>query len=172
MIPSYAAFWASTVWTRDLLDSVHGYVVYASIMQGSASGYKIGQIARQAGVGVETIRFYERQGLLPEPARRVSGYRQYPEASLERLRFIRRAKTLGFSLAEVRELLALHADSARDCEDVAARIRCKVGEVEARMRDLDALRGALSRLARACEDRAPLEGCPLLKTLGQEGAGS
>jgi MerR family copper efflux transcriptional regulator len=147
-------------------------MVYAAIMDGCRSVYTIGQIARTVGVGVETIRFYERQGLLPEPPRKPSGYRQYSAASLERLRFIRRAKSLGFSLVEVRELLDLHPDSARACEDVAARVQCKLDEIAARMRDLEALRGALSSLAGACEARAPLEGCPLLKTLGQAGAGS
>jgi MerR family copper efflux transcriptional regulator len=138
-------------------------------MNAGNAGYTTGQIARKAGVGVQTIRFYERQGLLPAPARRESGYRQYPEASLERLRFIRRAQGLGFSLAEVQELLALHPDSERACADVAARVRSKLSEIEARMRNLESLHGALSRLARACENRALLRGCPLLQSLGHGG---
>ncbi len=147
-------------------------MVYAAVMEGCRAVYTIGQIARTVGVGVETIRFYERRGLLPEPPRKPSGYRQYSAAALERLRFIRRAKSLGFSLVEVQELLDLHRDSARACEDVAARVHCKLDEIAARMRDLEALRGALSSLARACEARAPLQGCPLLETLGQAAAES
>src|SRR6266852_273541 len=86
----------------------------------------IGQVARQAGVGVETVRFYERQGLLEEPSRRESGYRQYPEDVVARLRFIRRAKELGFSLKEIAELIALRLDPATMCSDIKERAEAKI----------------------------------------------
>src|SRR5215468_10396737 len=90
----------------------------------------IGQVARQVGVGVETVRFYERQGLLEQPARRESGYRQYAEDVVARLRFIRRAKELGFSLKEVAELIALDADPATSCGDVKQRAEAKIADIE------------------------------------------
>src|SRR6266436_4864358 len=81
----------------------------------------IGQVARQAGVGVETVRFYEREGLLEEPPRRASGYRQYDEQVVQRLHFIQRAKRLGFSLKEITELLLLRVDAQTSCDEVKGR---------------------------------------------------
>src|ERR687885_2847805 len=92
----------------------------------------IGQIARRAGVGVETVRFYERQGLLEEPARKESGYRQYAEEVVARLRFIRRAKRLGFSLKEITDLLALRLDPEATAADVKRRAEAKVADIEAK----------------------------------------
>jgi MerR family copper efflux transcriptional regulator len=126
----------------------------------------IGEMARQAGVGIDTVRFYERQGLLETPPRRTSGYRAFPAESLQRLRFIRRAKALAFSLREIRELLALHASSAAGCAEAAGRAREKIAIVEAKIRDLDAVRVGLAELAAACERRTPAERCPLLAALG------
>jgi MerR family transcriptional regulator, copper efflux regulator len=125
----------------------------------------IGQMARRAGVGIDTVRFYERQGLLMEPPRRRSGYRDYPAESLDRLCFIRRAKALGFSLREIRELLALHASSAAGCAEAAARAHEKIAAIEAKIRDLEAVRRGLEELAAACERRTIAEGCPLLAAL-------
>src|SRR5207247_2671094 len=95
----------------------------------------IGQVARLAGVGVETVRFYEREGLLEEPPRRESGYRQYGEDVVARLRFIRRAKELGFTLKEIAGLLALRVDPDTTCADVRQRARTKIADVEAKIRD-------------------------------------
>ena len=125
----------------------------------------IGQMARQAGVGIDTIRFYERQGLLAEPRRRTSGYRDYPAESLQRLRFIRRAKALAFSLREIRELLALHGSSAAGCAEAAARAREKIAAIEVKIRGLEAVRAGLEELAAACERRTTSERCPLLEAL-------
>ena len=80
----------------------------------------IGEVAKAADIGVETVRFYEREGLIAEPPRRQSGYRQYPPDTIRRLRFIRRAKDLGFTLKEIGELLDLHVDPTRSCADVRA----------------------------------------------------
>jgi Hg(II)-responsive transcriptional regulator len=124
----------------------------------------IGQIAERTGVGVETVRFYERQGLLPEPPRRPSGYRQYPEGTVRRLRFIRRAKELGFSLREIHELLALRADSPELCHDLRGQAAAKLADLEERIADLERMRRALSELARTCESHRG-SGCPLLDAL-------
>ena len=125
----------------------------------------IGQVARQAGVGVETIRFYERQGLLEEPARKASGYRQYTADVVARLRFIRRAKELGFSLREVRELIALRLDPATTCADVRQRAEGKLADVDAKIRDLRRIRKALVRLAASCRGDGPVGECPILEAL-------
>jgi MerR family copper efflux transcriptional regulator len=126
----------------------------------------IGQMAREAGVGIDTVRFYERQGLLEAPPRRTSGYRDFPAESLQRLRFIRRAKALAFSLREIRELLALHASSATGCVEAAGRAREKIMAIEAKIRGLEAVRSGLEELAAACERRTTAERCPLLAALG------
>ena len=106
----------------------------------------IGQIARSAGVGVETVRFYERQGLLQEPARKESGYRQYPEDVVARLRFIKRAKELGFSLKEIKELLALRVDPDTTCADVRSRAEAKIADVEEKIKALQRIKKALVKL--------------------------
>src|SRR5947208_9758509 len=103
----------------------------------------IGQLAPQGGVGIETVRFYERQGLLEEPARKESGYRQYPEGVVGRLRFIKRAKELGFSLREIKELMALRFDPATTCADVKRRAEAKITDIEIKIRHLERMRKAL-----------------------------
>src|SRR5947207_4045264 len=96
----------------------------------------IGQVARSAGVGVETVRFYERQGLLEEPARRESGYRQYPDDVVARLRFIKRAKELGFSLKEIKELLALRVDPDTTCAEVRSKAAAKIADIKEKIQAL------------------------------------
>ena len=103
----------------------------------------IGQVARRAGVGVETVRFYEREGLLEEPPRRASGYRQYSEPVVARLHFIKRAQKLGFSLKEITELLLLRVDAQTSCEEVKGRTEAKIAEVERKMVELQRMRQAL-----------------------------
>ena len=127
----------------------------------------IGKAARAAGLGVETVRFYEREGLLDRPARRESGYRQYGEGVVARLRFIRRAKELGFTLREVKELLALSGDPDATRADVRARALAKVADVEARVRGLLRIKGALVALTASCHGDGPLEGCPILEALSE-----
>src|SRR5947208_17062014 len=149
------------------LDSVVWYRVYTFFEGGiQMEILTIGQVARQAGVGVETVRFYEREGLLEEPARRESGYRQYEEGAVFRLRFIRRAKELGFTLREIAELLALRDDPDASRADVRQRAEAKVADIEARIRDLQRMRDALSRLTAACHGEGPAtDGCPILEAL-------
>lgn len=125
----------------------------------------IGELARRAGVGVETIRFYERERLLAEPERRPSGYRQYPAAAVRRVRFIRHAKALGFSLREIQELLELRVDPASTCAEVRARARAKVDDITRRIAALERMRAALEDLARRCRGRGPSSACPILEAL-------
>jgi MerR family transcriptional regulator, copper efflux regulator len=126
---------------------------------------KISQLAEQAGVGIDTVRYYERAGLLPEPPRRPSGYREYPPQSLQRLRFIRRAKALGFSLDEISGLLEL-SDKRSDVEAVKRLAEQRLAEVESRLRELQRIRDGLRGLVKACPGHGAAEHCPILQALG------
>jgi MerR family copper efflux transcriptional regulator len=130
----------------------------------------IGKVARQAGVGVETIRFYERQGLLTTPIRKDSGYRLYPEHVLGRIRFIKRAKELGFSLREIKELLELRRNSSAPCEDVCEKAQAKIANIEGKIAMLTKMKQALSELFAACQVRASLADCPILEFLEKGGS--
>jgi MerR family mercuric resistance operon transcriptional regulator len=127
----------------------------------------IGQVARRASIGVETVRFYERRGLLEEPPRKESGYRQFSEDVVDRLRFIRRAKGLGFSLKEIAELIALRLDPTTTCGDVRRRAKAKVADIEAKIRDLERMKQALLKLSTACKGRGPLSQCSILEALSK-----
>src|SRR5690606_37677014 len=111
---------------------------------------QIGQLASQAGVAIDTVRYYERQGLLPPPERRASGYRQYGQQDITRLRFIRRAKDLGFSLQEIQDLLRISATPDASRADVRALAQHRLADIERRMRELDAMRSTLSTLVGEC----------------------
>ena len=128
----------------------------------------IGAVARRAGVGIDTIRYYEREGLLPAPQRRASGYRDYRPGVVERLRFIRRAKDLGFTLEEIRELLALSTDRERGVKTVKQRAEARLAEVGQRIRELQRMKRGLKELIDACPGHGPLEHCPILRALGGE----
>lgn len=130
----------------------------------------IGQVAEGAGVGIETIRFYEREGLIPEPPRTPAGYRQYAADTVERLRFIQRAKALGFSLRETQELLALRVGEGTSAADVRARAAEKLGDISARIRDLEAMRESLTGLLSTCPGQGALDGCPILVALTRDEA--
>jgi MerR family transcriptional regulator, copper efflux regulator len=125
----------------------------------------IGQLAAQAGVHVETVRYYERRGLLPAPPRRASGYRQYSTQDLAYLRFIRRAKTLGFSLTEIADLLALRVAPETTCADVRAQAERKLADVDAKIRTLEHIKGALTQLVADCSGQGPMSACPILEAL-------
>lgn len=131
-------------------------------------GMMIGELARLAEVGVETVRYYERRGLLDEPPRRASGYRIYPSEALSRLHFIRRAKVLGFTLEEIRGILALPDDSVSKRHRMRARAEAKIEDIDRRIRDLASIRDALVKLTKQCERGAKLDPCPILAAL--EGA--
>ena len=130
--------------------------------------FTIGEVARQARVGIDTIRYYERNHLLPQAARSHSGYREFDLEDVKRLRFIRRAKDLGFTLSEIRELLALSADRELGVRGVKNRAEARLGEVERRIRELQQIRRGLKRLIAACPGHGPLERCPILAALGEE----
>ena len=131
----------------------------------------IGQIARVAGTGVETIRYYEREGLLDPPARSASGYRHYAPEVVARLRFIRQAKELGFSLREIKELLSLRMQPDTTCADIRKRARHKIAAVDRKIEDLQRIRIALAQLASACKGEGPTSECPILEALdGREDA--
>jgi MerR family copper efflux transcriptional regulator len=134
---------------------------------------RIGHLAGKVGVAVDTVRYYERQGLLPPPARRPSGYRDYGEGDLQQLRFVRRCKALGFTLQETRELLRLNADPAADRAEVRALAECRLAAVEMQLRELQALRDALAELAGACSGHGPIDDCPILhRVLARDVAGA
>src|SRR5258708_34301090 len=121
----------------------------------------IGQVARRAGVGIETVRFYEREGLLEEPLRRPSGYRQYSEQVVQRIHFIKRAQQLGFSLKEIAELLLLRVDAQTSCEEVQQSTEAKIAEVEGKLIELQRMRQALLQVAALCTGQGPASACPM-----------
>jgi len=129
----------------------------------------IGQVARSAGVGVETVRFYEREGLVPEPRRSPSGYRQYPPDTVRRIRFVQAAKELGFTLKEIRELLTLRVTAGKTCADVKERAVAKLAGVDAKLAELHRVRDALAHLAASCSGAGPTSECPLLDALDAQG---
>jgi MerR family mercuric resistance operon transcriptional regulator len=128
----------------------------------------IGELANRAGVGVETIRFYEREGLIAEPSRRPSGYRQFPIEAVRRVRFIRHAKELGFTLKEISELLSLRVDPERTCADVREHALTKIESIEEKIESLAAMKAALERLAASCRGNGPTSECPILEELDRE----
>ncbi len=134
-----------------------------------AASLFIEKVARRAGIGVETIRFYEREGLLAPPTRKASGYRLYSEQILSRIQFIRRAKDLGFSLKEIKELLQLK-ENASPCDDVCERAEAKITHIEEKIEMLKKMKQALTELFAACKTRSAPEDCPILKFL-DKGAG-
>lgn len=130
-------------------------------------GITIGQLARRAGSDVETIRYYERRGLLPPPPRAGNGYRRYPPDAVGQLRFIRRAKTLGFTLAEIQELLSLRR-TGQDRAAVKQLARDRLADLDARLADLQRMRNALADLDRRCSGEGPVTGCPIIDALNED----
>lgn len=126
----------------------------------------IGALAKRAGVRIDTVRYYERSGLLAPRTRLASGYRRYGEVELSRLRFIRRAQALGFTLTEVRDLLASRAICRGAWTKRAAEE--KLGDVERKIADLERVRQGLLNLVAACPGQGRAENCPILKALGAE----
>jgi Hg(II)-responsive transcriptional regulator len=129
----------------------------------------IGQLADAAGVNVQTVRYYERRGLLPEPPRTAAGYRTYPASDVARIGFIRRAQGLGFTLKEIEELLSLRMDPGTTPAQVRGRVEEKIADVEQKLAELDRIRAALSQMAGACEVHGPLGDCPFLDALEAQG---
>ncbi len=129
---------------------------------------KIGEVAERGGVNLQTIRYYEREKLLPEPPRLASGYRVYPPGMVRRVRFIKRAQEIGFTLAEIRELLSLRVDRQRTRADVRAIAEAKITDIEGRIRTLQAMKSALTHLTDKCSGHGPASECPILEIIDSE----
>lgn len=125
----------------------------------------IGEIAAESRVNIQTVRYYERRGLLATPERTPAGYRKYSRDVVLRIRFIKRAQELGFTLEEIAELLALRVRHGEACGEVRRRAKVKIAVVQQKLRELERLKGALERLVEACRRRAPTAECPILEAL-------
>ena len=128
-------------------------------------GLTIGILAKQAGLGVQTLRFYEREGLLDEPARASSGYRTYDEGALSRLRVIRRAQELGFTLKEIKELIALQEEPVTDCDRVRVAAQAKVRDMERKIADLTRMKAELDSLIDTCQSCGTVGRCAVMDCL-------
>lgn len=124
-----------------------------------------GELAKRCEVNFETIRYYEQQGLIPQPSRTVSNYRVYDEDTVRRVRFIKRAQELGFTLKEIKDLLSLRAAPGAGCADVYERAEVKIQSIDEKIRTLKAMRRALSKLMSECTGRGGITECPILDAL-------
>ncbi|KQZ57782.1 MULTISPECIES: heavy metal-responsive transcriptional regulator [unclassified Lysobacter] len=131
---------------------------------------QIGLLAKRAGVPIDTVRYYERNGILPPPERQPSGYRAYSQRDVERLRFLRRAKALGFTLVEIRDLLELSSRRDDDMGNLKATASEKLAHVEGKLTELTRIRDGLRELIEACPGHGTLDSCPILAALAQEDA--
>ncbi len=127
-----------------------------------------GKLAKDSGVNVETIRYYERRGLLPRPPRKTSGYRLWPSDTVKRIRFIKHAQELGFSLREISELLSLRTDKTTSCSEIKRIAEEKIADIDQRIRSLMKIRKALKRLSEICPGRGPVSECPILEALEED----
>jgi MerR family mercuric resistance operon transcriptional regulator len=129
------------------------------------NGFTIGEVAEQANVHVETLRYYERRGLIEQPPRSASNYRLYPEDAVRRVQFIKRAQELGFSLKDIKELLALRATPEAECGEIRARAEAKIKGIDEKIGALMAMKDALAKLVTECSGEGPLTDCPILESL-------
>jgi Cu(I)-responsive transcriptional regulator len=131
---------------------------------------RIGTAARRAGVNVQTLRYYERRGLLPRAPRRTSGYREFPDDSVRIVRFVKRAQDLGFTLDEVEQLLRLRHEKRRDRRQIRAVAEARVRDIDRKIAELQAMKKALAHLIHCCKEDSRLE-CPIIEALdGVDGA--
>lgn len=131
---------------------------------------QIGQLARRTGVPIDTIRYYESNDILPAPSRQASGYRAYDDDDITRLNFVRRAKGLGFTLREIRELLELSGRADEDMAAVRAAAAAKLADVDHKIEALTRVRDGLRQLIAACPGHGNLSACPILAALSTEDA--
>ena len=129
--------------------------------------FTIGRLARQAGVNIETVRYYERIGLLREPERSESGYRQYSKEYLQQLKFVKNAQKLGFSLKQIKELLSLKVVPGYSCVDVKKKAEQKIEEIEAKITELKRIKTALIKLSGKCDVNLPAQECRILEVLSK-----
>lgn len=131
----------------------------------------IGQVAKQSGIGIETIRFYERKGLIDEPSRRESGYRQYTDDVIRRLTFIQQAKTLGFTLNEIHELLSLRSQPGVTSREIKQLAQAKLGDIEQKIKMLKRIQKSLKTLVDQCSGIGPTDECPIIEALDKRPTG-
>jgi MerR family mercuric resistance operon transcriptional regulator len=129
----------------------------------------IGEVAKRANVRIETLRYYERTGLVASPPRSESNYRLYPQETVRRVQFIKRAQELGFSLKEIMELLALRATPETPCADIRSRALDKIMAIEEKIQALHAMKHALAQLVAECSGQGEITDCPILASLDTEG---
>jgi len=130
----------------------------------------IGHLARESGINLGTVRYYERRGLLSKPPRSASGYRLFPIEATRRLRFIQRAKELGFSLKEIGELLSLRVSSTTTSAGIRAKAKSKIADIRSKIRSLESMEKALLKLTKSCTGCGPITECPILESLDRESA--
>ena len=130
-----------------------------------AKPFTISRLATEVGINLETVRFYEREGLLEKAPRSRNGYRQFPVDSVRRLKFIKRAQELGFSLHEIRELLDLRTSPHTTSSEIREVAEAKLADIEARIKSLESMRDSLRKLANSCPGCGPLSDCPILESL-------
>ena len=128
-------------------------------------GLTIGKLAKQVGIGIETVRFYERQGLIDPPPRTDSNYRIYPEDEVARLKFIKRAKALGFTLNEIKELLFMRHNPDATKADIKNRTLAKIKDIEKKINDLARIKAGLEHLVSSCDGHGSLDDCPILEAM-------
>jgi len=128
---------------------------------------RIGEVANKSHVGVETVRFYEREGLIALPKRNVSGYRQYSESAIKQIQFIKHAKTLGFSLKEIRELIKLKSTSDARCKSIKSTAKAKIADIQEKIDALKRMKLALEPLVAQCKSSDPISDCPILNALDE-----
>jgi Hg(II)-responsive transcriptional regulator len=131
----------------------------------SGKPLRSGEVAAAAGVNVETLRYYERRGILEEPPRRASGYREYPAETVQIVRFVKRAQELGFALEVIEELLALRHNDTRTCGEVRELAERKIEAIDEKLRRLRAMKRALGKLIACCDHEATARECPILEAL-------
>lgn len=129
---------------------------------------RIGEVAKKSHVGVETVRFYEREGLIALPKRNVSGYRQYSESVIRQIQFIQHAKTLGFSLKEIGELIKLKSTRDARCKSIKATAKAKITDIQEKIDALERMKAALQPLVAQCKSSDPISDCPILNSLDED----
>ncbi|MDX1672887.1 MAG: MerR family transcriptional regulator [Balneolaceae bacterium] len=127
--------------------------------------YKIGEVARRADVNKETVRYYEKRELIPEPDRRRSGYRIFTQRHIDQIKFIKRAQELGFTLSEIKELLDLRMDDNTTCSEIKIEAQVKYRDVADKIEDLERIKKTLVDLIDACSGEGPKGDCPILDAL-------
>ncbi|NGP90037.1 MerR family transcriptional regulator [Fodinibius halophilus] len=130
--------------------------------------FKIGEVASRANVNKETVRYYEKRELIPEPDRRRSGYRIFTQRHIDQIRFIKRAQELGFTLSEIKELLELRMDEDTSCSEIKKEAQQKYQDVQTKIDDLQRIKNTLVDLIDACGGSGPKGDCPILEALEGE----